>query len=587
MGFYLALGSCLLGLVLSWRRYRWQTVILAAWLVVPFVVQEIGNLILPGAYFRGRFLGFIYPPYLLLMARGWPGLADWLVARLGNCSPLKLLAGSIGGLGVGALTLLNLAWLGTFYSAASNEHWDDIARHISQNMRPNDIIVCGQRPETACNFDLSVRTRREVEEFADLITFDNIQANRAQVEQPGRVWVVMPHLAPWQVASLPTKVNPTHYWLAGNPRYDQVGWMLIDSHPTLGDNLVAALQLGADLSLNAGEKFKNYASLAQLLLARNQLAAAEEAFALASELVPDDAGSRQKLAAVSAQLQYARQAARSIESLPPTAVQVDLNYGGMARLVAYEMDRPTISPGEALRVNLYWQPLARMERNLVSYVHLTDRVANVVGQASGIPAAGQSPTTSWEPGQIVTDTYTVTVDTATQAPLVAKIVAGLFDPQTHEFVKAIDATGQPADSTLAEMKVIPSAWPSASPDHPLNANFAGLISLIGYDLASDPPGVVFYWQAQAVMSEDYIVFVHLLDAGGQLAGQMDGPPLQGRYPTSWWSPGEVIVDRRAAPAMTPGNYRLRVGWYRLADGARLPLADGSGDSVMLGSVNIP
>jgi hypothetical protein len=89
------------------------------------------------------------------------------------------------------------------------------------------------------------------------------------------------------------------------------------------------------------------------------------------------------------------------------------------------------------------------------------------------------------------------------------------------------------------------------------------------------------------MNEDYTVFIHLVDANGQLVAQMDGQPFQGRYPTSWWSPGELIVDRRSAPAIAPGKYRLLVGWYRLSDGSRLPLADGGGDSVTLGIVNLP
>ena len=53
-------------------------------------------------------------------------------------------------------------------------------------------------------------------------------------------------------------------------------------------------------------------------------------------------------------------------------------------------------------------------------------------------------------------------------------------------------------------------------------------------------------------------------------------------------PGEVIVDRRSLPALAPGSYRLLVGWYRVAEGTRLALSDGSGDSVALKAVvNIP
>jgi hypothetical protein len=586
-GFYVSLASLVVGLTLSWRKFRWQTLTLAIWLVAPFLLQAVGDFILPGAYFRGRFLGFIYFPYLTFMALAWPELGNWLGMRAGNRSPLRDLGQTIGWVGAGALVLLNLAWLAAFYWATINEHWNDMAAYISQHMQANDVVTCGQRPRTACNFDLSVRTRTEVQEFDELITSENLRSNRIWIERPGRVWVVMPHLTPWQVSVIAERVKPGNYWLAGNPRYDQAGWFLMDSSQTLGDNIVAALQLGADVSLNADEKHRNTISLAQVYLVRNQLARAEEALAMAFESVPDDAGARDRLSVVAEELEYARRAAQSTEDIPPAAVRVDLGFEGLARLLAYEIDRHTVSPGESLRINLYWQPLAPIEQSLASFVHLTDRAANLLGQASGIPAQGQAPTTSWKPGQIIVDTYTMQVDASTPTPLVMKVEAGLYDPGNYMFIKSVDGAGQPVSPVLTEMKVIPSSRPSASPTYLADADFGGLISLVGYDLASDPPGVVFYWQAHAAMSEEYTLFVHLVDGEGQLVAQADGPPLQGNYPTSWWSPGEVIVDPRVIPGVAPGTYHLLVGWYRLVDGSRLPLADGSGDSVTLGPFNVP
>jgi hypothetical protein len=58
-----------------------------------------------------------------------------------------------------------------------------------------------------------------------------------------------------------------------------------------------------------------------------------------------------------------------------------------------------------------------------------------------------------------------------------------------------------------------------------------------------------------------LVFVHLLDAQGNVARTFDHP-LQGR-----WQPGSQIVDRvplyhsAIGPALAPGDYRLTVGLY--------------------------
>ena len=44
--------------------------------------------------------------------------------------------------------------------------------------------------------------------------------------------------------------------------------------------------------------------------------------------------------------------------------------------------------------------------------------------------------------------------------------------------------------------------------------------------------------------DDYTSFVHIVDADDQIVAQADMQPLDGRYPTSVWSPDELIVEER-------------------------------------------
>jgi hypothetical protein len=117
------------------------------------------------------------------------------------------------------------------------------------------------------------------------------------------------------------------------------------------------------------------------------------------------------------------------------------------------------------------------------------------------------------------------------------------------------------------------------------------IALVGYEVEADPdlglvPGapltVQLYWEARRPLG-DYkpvtYVFVHLLDAGGGLVTQHDGPPAGGRYPLQAWIPGEVVRDAHplVLPAdMPPGTYRLQVGMYTWPDLDRLPAQDRTG-----------
>jgi len=84
--------------------------------------------------------------------------------------------------------------------------------------------------------------------------------------------------------------------------------------------------------------------------------------------------------------------------------------------------------------------------------------------------------------------------------------------------------------------------------------------------------LTLYWQAAARVERDFTVFVHSLDASGQLGGQADAPPLGNRYPTSAWLPGEIVQDIRLAPA----GHAYRVGLYDLTTGDRVPVSAPDG-----------
>ena len=74
---------------------------------------------------------------------------------------------------------------------------------------------------------------------------------------------------------------------------------------------------------------------------------------------------------------------------------------------------------------------------------------------------------------------------------------------------------------------------------------------------------------------------------GRLVLAADGPPRAGDYPTSIWSPGEVIDDPhviRLPAGLPPGTYHVLIGLYRLETGERLPV-NGS-DQIKLETITI-
>ncbi len=119
------------------------------------------------------------------------------------------------------------------------------------------------------------------------------------------------------------------------------------------------------------------------------------------------------------------------------------------------------------------------------------------------------------------------------------------------------------------------------------------VRLNGYGLpqTARPGGsllVALEWESLAPVTQNYQVFVHLLDSSGTKLAQRDGQPVLWLRPTSTWQTGERIVDRYGLllPDDLPaGDYRVAVGLYDPATGERQPSSAGPGDfAIELGPV---
>jgi hypothetical protein len=123
--------------------------------------------------------------------------------------------------------------------------------------------------------------------------------------------------------------------------------------------------------------------------------------------------------------------------------------------------------------------------------------------------------------------------------------------------------------------------------HPLHVILGDQIQLLGYNLwASEVKSgglvqMMLFWQTPNPLPADYTVFVHLV-RDGTVWAQVDSQPVADSYPTSWWMPGEVILDQRIIklPDNTPpGRYDLVAGMYDPTTLRRLQVAGcGTGTS---------
>jgi len=142
---------------------------------------------------------------------------------------------------------------------------------------------------------------------------------------------------------------------------------------------------------------------------------------------------------------------------------------------------------------------------------------------------------------------------------------------------------------FAPESILPSAQ---QPIPSLPAAFNDAPTLLGYQQRNDKTELVLFWQAEGQTLRDLTAFLHFIDQDGRRVAQIDRLPGAGTYLTPTWSPGERVIERyypELQDQCVGGDpLWLQVGWYELAaDGARRPLADGSGDAAVIGPLTLP
>ena len=263
--------------------------------------------------------------------------------------------------------------------------------------------------------------------------------------------------------------------------------------------------------------------------------------------------------------------------IPNDIQPVNFTYDDAVKLIGYQLHTPTVRPAETVDLTLYWQILKPTDLDYSIFVHLLGRERQVIGQVDTYPGSGQWPTTLLNPGDVVADTYHVPVAPDAEyhhAPTRTNIAAGIYDffEPGRPGRPAVNAAGEPVEPIVAWAKLVPWQWPDP-PQQTEPVEFIDKARLLSYRLHDDQQALTLTWQVENPFDSDYTVFIQAWDAKtGDYAIGFDGPPVQGNYPTSLWSPGEVIVDTHPLDpsALSPGTYDLIAGLYNPATSERLP-----------------
>ncbi len=127
-----------------------------------------------------------------------------------------------------------------------------------------------------------------------------------------------------------------------------------------------------------------------------------------------------------------------VTAVAPAATPLASFDGGRILLVRAELHGP-LRHGATPHLRLYWQATQPLTRDYTVFVHVLDADGRKWGQRDSWPADGDAPTSTWRPGELVTDDHPVYVDV--EGPREGyRIALGLYDLETGERLPLADGT---------------------------------------------------------------------------------------------------------------------------------------------------
>jgi hypothetical protein len=169
----------------------------------------------------------------------------------------------------------------------------------------------------------------------------------------------------------------------------------------------------------------------------------------------------------------------------------------------------------------------------------------------------------------------------------------LFRLDELPLAAVLEERGVAADFGWSAEPVVGSAdWVEKRQRLAGKAIFDGTLELLGYEIVSDAAGqpdvslnIVTYWRVQNPPANDLKIFLHVLDATGQVVAQHDGLDV----PTVGLQAGDEFAQLHAIADLPPGSYGVQLGLYDDQTLRRLAVnvgADATADRLLLSLVTV-
>jgi D-alanine transfer protein len=130
--------------------------------------------------------------------------------------------------------------------------------------------------------------------------------------------------------------------------------------------------------------------------------------------------------------------AKTLPKLGGTVQALSDDLGGDLNLVgATAIQRD----GADLSFDLFWRAAHHLDQNYTIFVQLLDHNGRLVAQSDSFPWAGRYPTSAWQPGLIVRDSYRLTLPSDGSAGPY-QVIVGAYRLDTLQRLAVVDASGR-------------------------------------------------------------------------------------------------------------------------------------------------
>lgn len=247
---------------------------------------------------------------------------------------------------------------------------------------------------------------------------------------------------------------------------------------------------------------------------------------------------------------------------------LDAVFDGAVRVIGVDPPPMQVLPGDTLQTTVYLEAMTPPQ-DYGLFLHL-DRPDGATAAAVDVLHPDEIPMRTWPAGFYVRAPLRMSIP-PDALPIRYALKLGVPDPANDRWLPLENGDNL---LNLGYVWVEPAVPPPAGA--PI-ARFGEQIELLAADWAADG-ALHLRWRTATATSTNLTMFVHYLDAAGQLLGQADGAPYDNLYPPDAWLPGQVVEDVRALPVgIDPAQVaQVAVGVYAPASGARLPAQAANG-----------